>query len=136
MIQYRLHYHVSKIHTEEAILDACKNLSVEYTAHCLHDNLKPIYKYVIRDDTPKTFEDIKTNGGDCYDWSTVYKLLSKKLNYTVDTPPFFDEGVGHQIAILHELSKQGTYCIIDQTLNPICVQTQVPAPTGISKEKK
>ncbi len=92
----------------------CENKSLEKTTECLVDYVKTFYNYTIRNDTEKTIEDIKVNGGDCYDWSkNVYEPLAKQLGFSVDTKRIEGEDVAHRFTIIWDKDLSG-YCIIEQ----------------------
>ena len=97
-----------KINTEN-----CNNLSLEDSAICLRDYVKTFYNYTVRDDTEKTLEDIKLNGGDCYDYSLLYEKLAKGLGFYSDTKSIFTENEGHKFAIIWN-DNLTNYCTIDQ----------------------
>ena len=91
----------------------CNNLSLEDSAYCLRDYVSTFYNYTVRDDTDKTLEDIKMNGGDCYDYSLLYEKLAKSLGFYADTKPIYTETEGHRFAIMwnEDLTE---YCILEQ----------------------
>ena len=102
---------------EEEISDyaQCNNLSLEATSECLRKYISTFYNYTIRSDEIRTIEDIKINGGDCYDYNKLYERLGKELGFGTFS---FRIGMGdkfHRIAIISD--KTG-YCLLDQ-LNKI-----------------
>jgi hypothetical protein len=104
---------------QENILEynQCSNISLEDTSGCLRDYLSTFYNYTIRDDTIKTIEDIKENGGDCYDYNKLYERLGKELGFDTFT---FRINMGedyHRIAIISD--KTG-YCLLDQRQKAKC----------------
>ena len=93
----------------------CSNLSLEDTSECLRKYISTFYNYTIRDDEIRTIEDIKINGGDCYDYNKLYERLGKELGFGTFS---FRIGMGdkfHRIAII---SDETGYCLLDQ-LNKI-----------------
>lgn len=97
---------------EEIILD-CQDKDLEDTCRCLRDNVLMIYNYTIRDDTEKTFQDVKQNGGDCYDYSILYKRLAKELGFNADTRKYdWEQNVfpGHRMAFIWDDTQ---YCRLD-----------------------
>jgi hypothetical protein len=96
----------------------CSNLSLQETATCLRDYVATFYNYTVRDDTPKTLEDIKASGGDCYDYSLLYVQMANELGFyakkiTIDS----SNTTAHAITII---SGDYAYCLMEQTLQPIC----------------
>jgi hypothetical protein len=50
-------------------INSCQNKSLQETSQCLQDYVATFYNYTVRSDIPRTLEDIKANGGDCYDYT-------------------------------------------------------------------
>lgn len=99
--------------SEEDIVQSCSNLSLEQTATCLEESIRPFYKYRENpDNNTLTFRQILLEGGDCRDYSLLYESLGQGLG-------FYNEGIkidvtidsAHRIAIL---SDSTGYCILDQ----------------------
>jgi len=101
---------------EENYETECTNLSLEETAYCLRDYIKAFYNYTIRNDTEKTLEDIKLNGGDCYDYSNLYKNMAEQLNFSATTTTIFrgDKSAAHMYTTVWDKELNG-YCILDQS---------------------
>jgi len=95
--------------SNETISRECMNLSLEKTAKCLVDIIKPIFNYTITpDNMTLTFNELKKRGGDCRDYSLAYKDLAEQINFTAYT-----HGIkGHRFATIQ--NKEG-YCVLDQT---------------------
>lgn len=94
-----------------ANITQCENLTLIATSDCLINYVKPFYNYTVRSDVPRTINDIKLNGGDCYDYSHLYANLGAGLGFknevvVIDT----GNNIAHAITIL---SDSHTYCIID-----------------------
>ena len=96
----------------------CANFSLEKTAYCLRGYVKGFYNYTIREDTEKTFEDIKENGGDCYDWTMLYKSMAESLGFKTKVIKFYTNNSGHIFLIMYDNSG---YCEIDE-LNVNCIE--------------
>jgi len=97
----------------------CKSLNISETAYCLRDFVAGFYDYQLREDTIKTIEDIKRNGGDCYDYAHLYKTIAWEFGFNASTLITQKiEGVvpAHTWTIIWD---DETYCEIDQ-LNVIC----------------
>jgi len=95
----------------------CSNLSFENTTICLVDYVRTFYNYTVRDDIERDLEDIKNNGGDCYDYSILYEKMAKSLGLNATTFSFFGTS-GHRFAIIYDYEMTG-YCQIDE-LNYVC----------------
>lgn len=99
-------------------LEECRNKGLEDTAECLRSYTSTFYKYVERDDTKKSAEDIKENGGDCFDYAHLYKSMAEEIGYRAEVKTFkIDNFRGHAFAVL--ISEEG-YCNLDQVSKPDC----------------
>lgn len=96
----------------------CSNLSVKETSYCLVNYVSTFYNYTLRKDTDKTLEDIKLNGGDCYDYSNLYKKLAEELGYHAKVYSFFNESIGHSFTIIYD-ENMTAYCHVS-LLNVRC----------------
>ena len=57
------------------------NMSLKNTSNCLVSYVKTFYNYTVRSDIPRTEEDIRVNGGDCFDYTELYVGYSKELGF-------------------------------------------------------
>lgn len=99
----------------------CANRTFEGTVNCMHSFVKSIYNYTIRPDTPKTLEDLKNNGGDCYDYAMLYVKMAQDLGFegyyqVLDNIRWKSK---HRVAII--TAPDGHYCYLDQINKPYCV---------------
>lgn len=98
---------------------ACNNLSLIKTSDCMVRYVAPFFNYTIRTDVPRTLEDIKTNGGDCYDYSLLYVDMARELGFIAKQIKIeIIKENGHAVAMVSD--KTG-YCVIDQIQRPYCV---------------
>jgi len=99
---------------EIEVIEDCKNLTLEETAYCLRDWLEGFYNYTLRKDTIKTLEDIKKNGGDCFDYAKLYERTAKDLGFLADTHAIYNKEntFGHRYAIIWDDEFSG-YCKLD-----------------------
>ena len=97
----------------------CANLDLNDTAYCLRDYVNTIYNFKIREDTPKTIEDIKQNGGDCYDYNKLYEQMGNELGFQGYSFRIESENKAHRIAVIMDDSG---YCKLDMIENPDCVK--------------
>ena len=102
----------------------CSNLSLVDTAFCMRKYVSTFYNYTRRDERNYTgddgnLEDIKVNGGDCYDYSRIYQTLAKELGYKSKKISIFpDKGAGHAFVVIWNTNLT-EYCTID-ILNVDC----------------
>lgn len=98
----------------------CANKSIESTSVCLRDYVSTFFNYTVRDESDKTIEDIKANGGDCYDYSMIYIKMARELGFQAHLAVFrVSDNSSHAVAILGDDNK---YCVMDQLINPHCVE--------------
>jgi hypothetical protein len=97
----------------------CANLSLNETSYCLRDYVNTFYNYQSREDTKKTIEDIKQNGGDCYDYNRLYEDMAKELGFNAYSFRIESENKAHRIAVIMDDSG---YCKLDMIENPDCVK--------------
>ena len=96
----------------------CANLSLHRTAQCLQDYVATFYNYTRRENMPRTLEDIKQNGGACYDYSHLYANMGSSLGFYSTVAVMDTSNVSrHAIAIL---SDNTGYCTIDQIAPIYC----------------
>lgn len=102
----------SQIEKEILSSEECTDLDLEDTAYCLKNYISVFYNYKERSEEVRTLDDIKENGGDCYDYSNLYHRLAKGLGYNSQLITIsVDEKVNHMINII---SDETGYCILDQ----------------------
>lgn len=115
-------YETQSLSLSDTSYSDCNNLSLSDTSYCLRDWISSFFNYTERDEnkytgTDGTLEDIKLNGGDCYDYTKLYQteLDNKGFNTKKETiyPDNKSEsGHGFLIAWDKELTE---YCTIDST---------------------
>jgi len=111
----------SKQINEEIIneVNDCSNLSLRETAFCLVDYISIFYNYTVRNDELKTLEDIKLNGGDCFEYSKLYEKFGKSLGFNAYTFIIkIEDGKGHMFAIL---ANDMGFCQINLIEEPYCL---------------
>ena len=92
-------------------ISQCSNLSLRNTSYCLRDYIKTFYNYTIRSDIPRTEEDIRQNGGDCYDYTELYVGYIKELGFNgYHITIKVTDDVNHGFAVI---SNEEGYCILD-----------------------
>lgn len=100
-------------------ISECENKSLNSTTNCLRDWMEQFYNYTIREDTIKTLDDIKQNGGDCYDYSHLYESAARELRFNSSVITIHvDENTSHAIALIYD---ETGYCMVDQIIQPRCV---------------
>lgn len=101
------------INAEEEVvirkLSQCENLTFFNQIECMRDYIEPYYNYTIRDDTPKSFANVMVNGGDCYDWSHLWKGMAEDMGLRAEVHYIYGEEVGHAYVIIWNKELTG-YC--------------------------
>lgn len=97
----------------------CNNLSVSDTSECLREKLGGFYKYNISNiGKSMTLNEIKSQGAVCSQFSGWYVDNAMKLGFNAKNFTIrLNESTTHMFAVI---SKNNTYCIVDQTLKPMC----------------
>ena len=104
--------------TQISNISQCSNMSLKNTSYCLRDYVSTFYNYTVRTDIPRTEEDIRLNGGDCYDYANLYEGYAKELGfYGYHESISVTKDINHGFAVISD--KEG-YCILDQTDYPKC----------------
>lgn len=104
-------------YTSKIEINQCENLTLEDAVYCLRDYINGFYRYVPRNDTFSSLEDLKENGGDCSDYSLLYKNLAESLGLKAKIINIYpDEGVGHAFAIIWDKNLTG-YCKTEVSSN-------------------
>lgn len=102
-------------------ISQCQNLSLKDSAICLRDWESEFYNYTIRDDTIKSLDDIKQNGGDCFDYNeNLYVNAGDTLGFNMTTSTMH---IGDSLHVITIMSNEEGYCILDQINNPSCYST-------------
>lgn len=97
----------------------CQHLDLVMTADCLHGEIEKIFNYKIRDDVERTLEDIKINGGDCYDYNLIYEKWMQDLGFNATMIQYVrNNETSHIFTLAYD---ENYYCILDQTVEPHCV---------------
>lgn len=106
-------YNQNKVNEQDIIsYQECANKTLHDTTDCLINYVRPFYNYTVRTDVVRPLEDIKANGGDCYDYSVLYNKMALSLGFhskVVDMKT--NATAGHAITII---SNEEGYCVIDQ----------------------
>jgi hypothetical protein len=99
--------------------EQCKNLDLIMTSECLEKDVEGYFNYTIRDDEERTLQDIKLNGGDCFDYNNLYVKWLKDLGFNAELIQFdLNNETSHVLALGYT---HNSYCILDQTVHPSCV---------------
>ena len=91
----------------------CTSPSLQETSECLRQKVVSIFNYTIREDYPKTYEDLLANGGDCYDYSLFYISMFENAGYNATRISLPHHSFA--IAYKEEEDYTKTYCVLDQT---------------------
>jgi len=98
--------------------EQCNNLSLRETSKCLRDYISTFYNYTIRSDEIRTIDDIKQNGGDCYDYNRLYERLASQLGFDSYT---FRIAIGEKFHRVAVITDETGYCLLDQIQEVKCV---------------
>ena len=110
------------IKEQEEILEysQCNDLDLESTSECLRNYVSSFYNYTSRSDEIRSIEDIKENGGDCYDYNKLYEKLGKELGFDTFSFRIKVGEMYHRIAII---SDDTGYCLMDQLHDSKCFRS-------------
>lgn len=97
----------------------CGGKPIGATAQCLRDYVASFHNYSVRSDVPRSLEDIKENGGDCYDYSRLYVNFATSLGFHAKKIRIDGDDSAHGFVIMWEDDLD--YCILEQELEPYCV---------------
>jgi len=117
--------------TRDSVLEECRNQSIFDTSTCLRNHIVLIFNYTVREDTIKTFEDIKKNGGDCYDYNLLYTSMAISLGFNATNTYLYSQIRGHVYSTI--FSDDG-YCNLDLTNLPEC-HKYVPLDANETRKK-
>lgn len=64
----------------------CDNLSLEETAYCLRDFVRPYYNYTLRyqHESDRSIQDVLAKGGSCIHYAHLYKEMAENLGFKGD----------------------------------------------------
>lgn len=92
----------------------CSNMTLERTTDCLVDYVNTFYNYTSKEDYIQSFEDLKKYGGDCFDYSILYRDMMLSLGFHAKSITIFTDNYAHQLTIAWD-ENIDNYCTIDQT---------------------
>jgi len=114
---------LNEVSQEEIVdYDQCNNLNLEDTSNCLKNYISTFYNYTIRSDKERTIEDIKENGGDCYDYNKLYERLGNELGFDTYSYKIAIGDTFHRIALI---SDETGYCLLDQLHKINCFKVKI-----------
>jgi len=97
----------------------CSDMKLNDTVYCLRNWVKTFYNYTLRDEnnytgSQGTLEDIKQNGGDCYDYSNIYNSSLAELGFNTKIEKIYpdDSKQGHAFVIAWNKNLT-EYCNLD-----------------------
>jgi hypothetical protein len=93
---------------------------IKTASYCLRDWVKGFYNYTVRNESSYKdkwgdYLDIKLNGGDCFDYTMLYKLYLSSNDYLTEKVSIYPESeeLGHTFLIAYD-KNMTSYCKIDQ----------------------
>ena len=110
--------------SQEKIVDynQCSNLNLEETSECLREYVSTFFNYTVRSDEIRSIEDIKENGGDCYDYNKLYERLGSELGFDTYSYRIALGDSFHRIALI---SDETGYCLLDQLHKINCFRVAI-----------
>lgn len=77
----------SNEYTEEEIINKCAKDNIFDTSKCVNRKVTNEFNYQLTEDGEnKTLTEIHETGGDCHDYSLVFKRIMEELNYSCINP--------------------------------------------------
>jgi len=107
-LNFQINNNINKIVENNITKMNCSNLSLSDFAYCMVNFIKPNYNYTQRNLSFFYFSDVIENGGDCSEWTQVYKFLSEDngfIHKSIQLPT-------HVFSVITNKNNTG-YCIID-----------------------
>jgi len=100
---------------EFEISQDCYKKNLEDTSECLVDYVRGFYNYTSTGDFElKSFDDLKETGGDCFDYSILYRDMFKELGFDSKVVLLSGDKESHQVTLTWD-GKLTEYCLVDQT---------------------
>jgi len=94
-------------------LSECENLSLEKSAKCMINYVKPSYNYILNSSKDNSDEFTLLNGGNCLNYAKLYTNMARNLGFASDVVIISMTGkTNHAISII---ANDKEYCEIDQT---------------------
>lgn len=90
----------------------CDDMNISSTVNCLRNYVNGFYNFTERGDYIKTLEDIKEYGGDCYDYSILYRNMARELGFNAQIFSFYGDKYGHSFVVIWD-NNLTAYCILD-----------------------
>jgi len=105
------YFSLKSVNVPPVEISQCGDLPLKDSVYCLRDYVNTFYKYEPRNDTFDSLEELKENGGDCYDWSKVYESFATQLGLKSKIINIFPDGngEGHTFLIIWDKDFTG-YC--------------------------
>lgn len=99
----------------------CQNLTLEKTSNCLRNYISTFYIYNKTDDALiQGLQGLKMRGGDCLDWSRLYKSMAEELGFYGKIHKInVENGKDHAFATIGDSTG---YCRLDQLSPPDCFE--------------
>lgn len=107
--------HVESNLTESLnIIEKCNNKPLDDSASCAVHEIRKFFKYNLSNRWRNmTFDELKEEGGICWQWAQLYQEIGLRLNFYATTKVIYKNSTTtHMITIW---SNDDGYCVIDQT---------------------
>lgn len=96
------------------VMEDCKGkLGIEPKLKCFNGYVNSIFNYTLTDDSLNlSLDELKENGGDCYNWAKFYCFAGEELGFNCDLITINKtNSSAHMFALIY--SEEG-YCVTDQ----------------------
>lgn len=117
-------------YTEEELLNKCNYDNLLESSYCVSAFMNGFYKYKLGDDSVElTFEELKSLGGDCSDWSNWLKKIYSEMGFYSNTITFQTrtiQRVENNYTINHVMAyaiSENHFCLYEGP-TPICGENQ------------
>ena len=98
--------------SEEELVEKCKSDNLEYSVSCIMDEVDKFYKYSeTNDKIYLTYDQLKKQGGDCYNYARFYKRVGEAMGFSADI--HFMEIPNRNKHVIATISSENGYCHLD-----------------------
>lgn len=98
--------------SEEDLVEKCKSDNLEYAVRCIMDEVDKFYKYNQTDDKISlTYNQLKEQGGDCYNYARFYERVGESMDFRGDM--HFIDVPNENNHVFATITSSDGYCILD-----------------------
>lgn len=89
--------------TYQDIIGNCSNKSLINASECINQHIQKVYKFAVTNDNVSlTFDELKSKGGDCKDWSELYLNLTSEMGFNSQDFKIFIKNNKQNMSMYHE----------------------------------